>query len=231
MSDDPALGAYLGVVERLSSLVRDRPTALDETVPACPEWTVREVLAHLAGLAEDWVAGRLDHYATEAWTTAQVERFDDVPVEEVLDRWSTAAGRFGQLAESPLGGTPARWAFGDAATHEADLRAVLDPGSRLPPEALALALQGGVSRWRQELSAAGVAPLDVVANDVRTWRVGDHDADAESVTTTGHELWRGLFGRRTRAQVESWEWTCDPAPYLDVGLPFPFRWSARPLAD
>jgi hypothetical protein len=76
-----------------------------------------------------------------------------------------------------------------------------------------------------------MAPLDVVATDMRTWRVGDREAAAESVTTTAHELWRGLFGRRTREQIEAWAWSCDPAPYLDVGLPFPFRWSATPLTD
>ncbi len=34
-------------------------TALATNVPACPRWSVRDVLAHLATVAEDAVAGRL----------------------------------------------------------------------------------------------------------------------------------------------------------------------------
>lgn len=33
---------------------------LARTVPACPEWTVHQLIAHLAGVAADTTAGRLD---------------------------------------------------------------------------------------------------------------------------------------------------------------------------
>ena len=42
---------------------------------------------------------------------------------------------------------------------------------------------------------------------------------------------RALFGRRTRAQVEAFEWSTDPAPWLDAGLPFPFSWADTDLVD
>ena len=47
----------------------------DVAVPACPEWTARELIAHLAGLTEDWVAGDLEPYASPEWTSRQVARF------------------------------------------------------------------------------------------------------------------------------------------------------------
>jgi uncharacterized protein (TIGR03083 family) len=231
VSDDAHLEPYLAVVARVTGLARGAEGALDENVPACPQWTARQVIAHLAGLAEDWVAGRLDDYGSDTWAAAQVTRFEGQSLDEVLAAWSAAANAFSTLGPSPIGGTPARWAFGDGVVHEADLCPVLAPGRRVPEEAMALGLKAAVARWRVELGAAGVPPLDVVATDMRTWRVGDPDAAAHVVTTTGYELFRGLFGRRTRAQVEASGWSCAPDTYLDVGLPYPFRWATTPLQD
>lgn len=231
MSDDPHLGPYLGVFARVRELARSAEESLDETIPACPDWTARQVIAHLAGLAEDWVADHLDDYGSDAWAAAQAARFEGRSLDGVLAAWETAAGQFGELGPSPLGGTPAMWAFGDAVVHEADLRPVLASGTRVPEDAMRLGLKAALARWRAELAAAAVPPLDLVTIDMRTWRVGDPDAAAHSVTTTGYELFRALFGRRTRAQVEAWDWSRDPAVYLDVGLPYPFRWARSAVED
>ena len=232
MSDDVHLEPYLGVVARVTDLVRAAAQAsLDEIVPACPDWTARQVVAHLAGVATDWVAGHFDDYGSDAWAGAQTARFEGWAVDDVLGAWSAAASQFAELGPSPMGGTPAMWAFGDAVVHEADLRPVLAPGTRVPRDAMALGLKAAVARWRGELGSAGVPPLDMVANDMRTWRVGDPDAAAQTVTTTGYELFRALFGRRSRAQVEAWDWSGDPAVYLDVDLPYPFRWAATAVED
>lgn len=96
---------------------------------------------------------------------------------------------------------------------------------------MALGLKAGVARWRAQLGAAKVEPLDIVASDLRTWRVGDADAQANTVTTNSYELFRALFGRRSRTQVEAWNWTSDPAAYLEVELPYPFSWAAAALDD
>lgn len=212
-------------------MARAAESLLDTSVAACPDWTARHVVAHLAGLAQDWVAGSLDDYGSDAWARSQVLRFEGQPLDEVLGAWSVALDRFVDVGPSPLGGTPAMWAFGDAVVHEADLRPVLAPGTRVPEAPMALGLKAGIARWRGELEAAGVPPLDVIATDIGTWRVGDTDADAPTVKTSGHELFRALFGRRSMAQVEGWEWSCDPSVYLGVGLPYPFHWSGTALSD
>lgn len=230
MADDIYLEPYLDVVERVSTLARSSDD-LDAELSACPGWTGRDVIAHLAGLAQDWVGGRLDGYGSDEWTSAQVARFEGERLDDVVDAWTTASDRFGDIANSPLGGTPAMWAFGDAVVHEADLRGTLAPGTQVPPEPMALGLKGAIARWRGELGNAGVEPLNVVATDMRTWRVGDHEAPANTVTTTGYELFRALHGRRSRAQVERWDWSTDPAPYLDVPLPYPFHWATSDVED
>ena len=231
MSDDAHLEPYLAVAARVAELARTAGASLDETVPACPDWSARQVLAHLAGLAQDWVAGSLDDYGSDTWAADQVARFEGRSLDEILTAWSTATRQFSGLGSSPLGGTAAMWAFGDAVVHEADLRPVLAPGTRVPDDAMTLGLKAAVARWRAQLGAAGVPALDVSATDARDWRIGDPDAVAHTVTTTSHELFRALFGRRSRAQVEAWDWSCDPAPYLDAGLPYPFTWAGSPIED
>src|SRR5207245_2381392 len=66
--------AYLALRGRVREVVEsaDRE-ALDAIVPATPEWRARDVLAHLVGVADDVVNGRLDGIATDPWTRAQVD--------------------------------------------------------------------------------------------------------------------------------------------------------------
>ncbi|MEM7275063.1 MAG: maleylpyruvate isomerase family mycothiol-dependent enzyme [Actinomycetota bacterium] len=231
MTEDQHLAPYLAVLERIDGLARSGRSALDDPVPACPGWTARRTIAHLAGLAEDWVAGRLDGYGSDAWAGAQADRFDGRSIEDVLDAWAAAAALFADLGPSPIGGTAAMWAFGDAVVHEADLRPVLAPGTTVPAESMTLGLKAAIARWRAELGAAGVPPLDVVASDLRTWRVGPAGEPAATVTTTANELFRGLFGRRSLQQAQAWDWRGDPQPYLAVPLPYPFRWAEQDLID
>ena len=144
MDDD----AYIAVRERLIPLVC---TSDPETpIPACPAWRVRDLVAHLAGLCEDWVQGSLDGYASEAWTAAQVERFRNCTVDEIIERWDHSAKRFVRLKDDPVMGPPSRWAFGDAIIHEADFRGATGT-ERVPHHAVVLALKGSIGRWRETL--------------------------------------------------------------------------------
>ncbi len=47
---------------------------LDAQVPACPAWTVKDVVAHLVATAEDVMAGRLADIPTDEFTADQVAR-------------------------------------------------------------------------------------------------------------------------------------------------------------
>lgn len=231
MDTDPMLAAYLGVCDRVLSMAGSAGHRLDLNVPSCPDWTARDVIAHLAGLCQDWVDGNLDNYGTVAWTAAQVDRFGSSSIDEVVGAWQVALEEFAALTESPLGATPSRWAFGDALAHEADLRPVLAPGTRAPDDGVALGLQAGIARWRGELAAAEAPVLRIIAPGLREWWAGEAAANAASVTADPYELYRALYGRRSRAQVEAWQWSSDPAPWLDLGLPFPFTWALADIVD
>jgi hypothetical protein len=188
-------------------------------------------MAHLAGLCEDWVNHRLDGYGSAEWTAAQVSRFSGCRVEDVLERWQDAMTRFALLDEDPQMGSPARWAFGDAVIHEADIRGAL--GSvRVPQDAVLLSLKGAIGRWRHVLRDAGVRTLLVQAPDARAWWLGvADDPNAVLVEARAYEVFRALAGRRSERQVREWVWSADPEPYLTAGLPYPFSWALADISD
>ena len=61
MDVDPLLVVYQGIAARIIAIATAvAPEDLDSPVPACSGWTARQVVAHLAGLCEDWDAGHLE---------------------------------------------------------------------------------------------------------------------------------------------------------------------------
>ena len=222
------LDAYQAVRERLDPLIRSDPEA---GVPSCPAWRVRDVAAHLTGLCEDWVDHRLDEYGSLEWTAAQVSRFSGCDIAEVLERWRDATTRFASLDEDPVMGSPARWAFGDAVIHEADIRGALG-SNRVPQDAVLLGLRGSIGRWRRVLGKARTPTLILRASDARDWRLGAlDDPHPVIVEAPSYEVFRALAGRRIQHQVRGWDWSDDPEPYLIAGLPYPFSWAPLDLSD
>src|SRR3954464_3469378 len=67
MSDWGALyREHVADVSALASSLTDAELAT--RVPATPDWTVREVYAHLAGAASDGLTGRMDGAPSPEWT-------------------------------------------------------------------------------------------------------------------------------------------------------------------
>jgi uncharacterized protein (TIGR03083 family) len=226
---DDHLRAYTAVHQRIAMVVSD--STCRHSVPACPGWRIHDVLAHLGGLCEDWVDHRLDGYASEDWTTAQVDRHRDRSCAQILTLWAESLSSFSRLREPLFGSPPARWAFGDAVVHEADIRGALDRG-RVPDDAVALALDGTTARWHRDvLSRAGLPALHVQTDDYEWWLGDRDDPDAVILAAPLYELFRALAGRRNEDQVRAWEWSSDPQPYIAAGLPYPFRWSVTALLD
>lgn len=225
----PDADGYVAVNARLGELLRG--CVGDGYVPSCPGWTVRDVVAHLAGLCDDWVQGRLEGYASEAWTANQVERLAHAPLREVLALWERTVGSFSALPDDPVMGPPARWAFGDAVVHEADIRGAIG-AERVPPDAVALALKGQIARWRQVLADAGAGTLLLHCPDLRDWWLGEHnDPRAVVVDAPAYEVFRAVAGRRSAEQVRSWTWSVDPSPFIAAGLPYPFSFAVTPIID
>ncbi len=123
--------AYAGVRERIVSLLRNASTE-DCTTPvlACPGWTVADLAAHVAGLAEDVLAGRVEGAGSAAWTAAQVERHRGDSLADLADSLETNAAAFDAALPHIPAPVNARIVM-DSVTHEHDLRAALGvPGER-----------------------------------------------------------------------------------------------------
>jgi uncharacterized protein (TIGR03083 family) len=229
-ADDEYLSAYKAIQERLASVVG--ATDCQREVPGCPSWQVRDVLAHMAGLCEDWIDQHLDGYASDSWTASQVERFATRSCPEILHAWASALEPFARVEMMLLGRPPARWAFGDAVIHEADIRGALEAG-RVPDDAVYMGLGGTLSRWAKEVIVPGLLPrVHIRTPDGGEWLVGPEEGEATvTLNVETYELFRALAGRRHADQVRRWDWSVDPEAYVDAGLPYPFRWADSVLAD
>ena len=211
VSESIDLGSlYRDIRLRVSELVAglDAET-LAAFAPACPEWAVRDVLAHVVAIAEDAVSGRLAGLPDDEFTAGQVARMGPVPVPELLDRWSAAGPAFEQ-GIAAMGIWPA---VVDAATHEQDIRgAVGAPGAR---QCAAITL--GIGRLLNGLDLP--VPVQIVTED-SSYLVGPGtDAEPLVLTTTRFEAFRWRMGRRSPDQLAAMAWSAPPPAAVLKALP------------
>ncbi|RLE25034.1 MAG: hypothetical protein DRJ50_03675 [Actinobacteria bacterium] len=189
--------AYESFVEFARTLSDDEwSTAMQCT----PEWTVREVLSHVAGIPDDGLAGRLDGFPGEPWTAAQIERNRDCSIVELFDRWDVQASEFAAAIEAM--GEP-RPAF-DCHTHEHDIRhAIGRPGNR-DTNIVDTAGTGFADGFTTPFA------VTIEFEDGRSFSSGgEADTDSLGVTLRGvtpFDLFRSRLGRRTRDQVRGLDW-------------------------
>ena len=206
--------AYAGVRQRVTELVTGLSSdGLARVVPATPAWSVKDLYAHLVGVAEDFVSGNLDQVATEPWTAAQVERRRSKTVEEIAADWadiSAAADRL--LDELPRGLGEAFIA--DAVTHEHDLRGALGrPGGR-DSDAVWIALDRYVRFFGKKVKDAGLPAVRVRAGE-REWLAGVGEPGPE-LEGDPYEIFRAIAARRRGDEIRSLRWRGDPSPYVPL---------------
>jgi uncharacterized protein (TIGR03083 family) len=200
--------------ERVVHLVRDiDDDAAGRQVPGTPKWTVHDVVAHLAAIPSDIVAGRLAGIPGPDDTQRQVDTRRDASIRDLLDEWSAHAPPIVELARA--GHIPAPLAI-DAITHEQDIRGALRAAHLDDDAALRFAVTGYSMGATFRVKGADLPALrmhDPARGFDTVCGVGEPDA---TVTASEFELFRALAGRRSRAQVAAFDWTGDPTPYLDV---------------
>jgi len=196
---------YRDTRERLTSLVSgldDESLAIP--VPTCPGWRVRDVVAHLAAVVEDVLAGRLTGPPSEAETAVQVARYAGRPMTQTLAGWTAGGPQFEEII-SAFRVPPA---VIDVASHEQDIRGALGlPGARDSEVIRQLA------GWLLERLRTPV-PVCVTVEDAE-FRAGPDDEPVLGLRTTRFEAFRWRMGRRSRDQLAALDWSGDPAPVLD----------------
>ena len=202
---------YRDTRERLTALVAGLDdAALATPVPTCPGWLVADVVAHLAAVVEDALAGRLTGPPSEEQTAEQVARYKGRPMTQTLAGWTAGAPQFEEI----ISAFNVPQAVIDVASHEQDIRGALGrPGAR-DTEAIRW-----LSGWLLERLRTPV-PVHVTIEDAE-FRVGPpgagrgRDEPVLSLTTTRYEAFRWRMGRRSRDQLAALDWSGDPAPVLD----------------
>ena len=175
-------------------------------VPSTPDWTVHDLLAHVSGVPDDVLHGRVEGLATEPWTASQVERNRDTPADELLARWEVQAEPFADAIQTS---GEIRPVF-DCHCHEHDLRHALAlPGNR-DGALMTLATERYVSALDHPF-AVSVEFSD--GSVVRSAGAQDDPTRPDVVLrgVTGFEVFRSRLGRRSRSQVEAYDWTGRPA--------------------
>jgi uncharacterized protein (TIGR03083 family) len=125
--------AYQELRERLVVLLENGDPVGELRVPACPEWSVRELMAHVVGVQEDILAGRLDGAGSNAWTHAQVERHANDSIEDLARALVDLAPAFDPVLPHFPVAAGGQFLM-DVVTHEHDLRDALgQPGAQDSP--------------------------------------------------------------------------------------------------
>ena len=176
---------------------------LQAAVPATPEWTVHEVLAHLVGCAADAATARMDGAPGARWRPARGERGD--PVGELLAEWD----RVSPAAESTLSDEQMRRPnlVADTICHEADLREALGL-ARVDREHWQPFLDVTMLFLRKQLRHS---PTLVIRDEEgQQWICGTGEP-ATLLRADGYELLRATYSRRSQRQIAAWNWTPTPS--------------------
>ena len=191
------------VIELTEPLTADQAAVL---VPACPEWTVRDLLSHMIGLDADVLRGDEPDDHNNVWTQRQVDERAGRDVPTLLAEWR-------ELIE------PMRaWMrenrtrpMADVVIHEQDLRGALGiPGAHDTP---------GLAALRDQFAdrlAARLGDLPPIALVGEHWRWASGDDPAVVIEAGDFDLARALLTRRSADQLRRWTTRGDVSPYLDA---------------
>ncbi len=197
--------------QRVIDLVADLPPERAELrVPACPDWTVRDLLSHMVGLGADVVAGDEPDDHNAAWTANQVETRRDRDVAALVAEWQQVAEPLRVWMRANTGRP-----LNDVLIHEQDLRGALAVPGGQDAEGWAAIRERFTGRLAGRV--VDLPPIALVGDDGWAWvsRGGVDDA-AVVLRAPTFDLTRALVTRRSADQLASWTVRGDMRPYLDA---------------
>lgn len=202
--------AWREAFERVCTLVeRLDADALAATVPACPDWAVRDLLSHMVGLGADVLAGDEPDDHNSAWTQRQVEARRDRPAADLLAEWRGLADQLMAWMQAH-GSRP----LNDVVIHEQDLRGAVGVVGGRDSDGLRIVRDRMAVRFASALDDQ--PPIALVSGEW-TWCSQGEVGDAVVVVEAdAFDLARALTSRRTADQLRSWTRRGDVTPYLDA---------------
>lgn len=216
LSISDAATAYRLIYGRVDALVRGRAEGAELTVPACPTWTIRQTVAHLAGVAHDIVSLNMAQKAADSWTRAQVDRLDRHSLDDLLDLWGQMIDPVTTTLALAPQASAGQLVF-DTLTHEHDIRGALsEPGSRTGDLAFEVAIGFVATMGDQFIRQAGLPTLRLVTPTNGAVQLGDPHAERDQLALriSDFEALRAFGGRRSVRQLLALPWHGDPAGLL-----------------
>jgi uncharacterized protein (TIGR03083 family) len=200
---DDEIAAYQSARDRIVSLVLELDSAqLATTVPCCPKWTVKDLVGHLSGVAEDRGAGRMPIGGFEEWTDDQVARHREEPIDRVLAGWAAL-----ELERSEAPPSLSALSF-DAVTHEHDLcHAVSAPFDR-DTESVRVGARRAADRIASVLEGSDAPGLLLRTEDGE--RQLDGNGKFFGLSAGRFDVMRLVTGRMSEHQALALGWDDDP---------------------
>jgi uncharacterized protein (TIGR03083 family) len=240
--------AYGAEKALLTALVRELDEGgLAKTVPACPDWSVRDLLAHLVGTcqaqAEDTSPPEAESdfmkiligwnepartAARNRWAGEMVTVREGASVEDLLEEWdrwekaSVATVNRGGLSSMRL-----PWLVSDLVTHAQDVRGAVGRPGEPGREAGQLALKTLLFQFDIRVTATELPVLRVVDADGKV--LSGKSGTGATLSGTRHELLRAFAGRRSLEQIRPML-SGEGAEYYVVHVPL-YDPPAEPLVD
>lgn len=198
-----AQGRVIELVESLDDEETQR------VVPATPDWTVTQLLAHMVGLSADVLAGDEPEDHNSTWTQRQVDSRAGRALAELVGEWrpltSPMQDYLRDHSPRPLN---------DIVIHEQDLRgAVGRPGGR-DTGGLAAVRDVMAERLASRVRQAHLPPVEL-RSPAWIFSTGDGDPGLE-LFAPDFDLIRALMTRRTAGQLRQWSRAGEIDRYLPV---------------
>lgn len=202
--------------------------ALDDAhrIPATPAWNLRELIAHLTGVAVDVSRGRIEDYARPVWTERQVAIRNSYSRQQLVEEWRASWPQLCATLDDPVskGLDPSFPVLPvvDLIAHEHDIRESVELFEFSDPSVWPLVEQRRLEVLSIQCDAWNQS-LEVRTPEGDDWMIGC-DEIRLAVTADRYELWRSLEGRRSRDSVRRFDWTLGPGSFLEHWVGSVFQW-------
>lgn len=197
---------YLAAKDDICTLITDENQNL--MVPACPDWSLRDLLAHLVGSLEDFCAGDVEDVGSDRWTTGQVDRYAGLDLAGIKTAWNEVIANcgdgFDEAAETDLP---------DIAVHEHDIRAALGNTEQRDSEIMVRVFQVLMHYVDKKFLQSRLPALRITTPEQSTI-VGEGAPQGE-LRTTAFDATRLITGRRSATQIRAMDWSTDPGRWVN----------------
>jgi len=203
MTHDP-LDLYEATRDELVDQLRSlSDTDAAASVPGCPAWSVKDVVAHVCGLTADIQNRVTPPLGSDENTARQVSSRAHMTLAAVCDEWQSNTAAIDMLRAIdpplPLG------LLADLTVHVHDIAEAAD-GISVPNRTATEESCGRYAPLLQERLAENADVALTIALGHRPWEptAGTHPVRVEADAA---EFLCAVTGRRTRAQTEAFTWT------------------------